>query len=111
MLYLVVCNKIRRMVTTRNNDKNVVSKKTKRKIVIRRKDICNNVINKEKVNLEDCIRVLLSKKHMFSSSEVNSQSRYWIRNPEPIRCTDFERDRKEKHNDFFFVMNVIFTML
>ena len=52
--------------------------------------------------MEDCIRVLRSKKHMLSSSAAKRQSRAWIRNPEPMRCTDFGRDRKEKYNDFFF---------
>ena len=84
MFCRVFCNKIRRTVTTRNDKKKAVISikinKIKRKIVIRGKDICNNFINKENVNVEDCIRVLQSKKHMLSSSAENRQSRVWIIN-------------------------------
>ena len=93
------------MVATRNSKKSATSsqrkKLTKVKAVIRGRDACD-IIAKDNVNLEDCIRVLRSKSKNIPSSPVKKKSRAWVRNPEPIRCTDFGRDRKEKYPDFFF---------
>ena len=93
------------MVATRNSKKSATSsqrkKLTKVKAVIRGRDACD-IIAKDNINLEDCIRVLRSKSKNIPSSPVKKKSRAWVRNPEPIRCTDFGRDRKEKYPDFFF---------
>ena len=59
-------------MTTKNKKNKVVTSikknENKRKIAISGKGVCNNIINKENINVEDYIRVLRSKKKMLSSS-------------------------------------------
>ena len=101
------------MVATRNSKKSTTSSQKKKliiKAVIRGRN-AYDIIAKDNINLEDCIRVLYSKSKNIPSSPVKKKSRAWVRNPKPIRCTDFGRDRKEKYFDFFFTINVILMRL
>ena len=66
------------MVATRNSKKNTTSsqrkKLTKVKAVIRGRD-ASDIIAKDNINLEDCIRVLRSKSKNIPSSLVKKKCR------------------------------------